>query len=228
MTQTITIATFNMASGLNPDLEKLADFLNDLHCDFIGLQEVDEHTARFFHATSEILGKSLNMIPYFSEAMPFMAGSYGLTLLSKTPILTSKTVSYTTHGEEPRVYQEITTEIKGKKIHLYNTHLSFENPKLRQQQMAQLQENLAKPLFIVGDFNTDQSVSEWEDFALTYSYANGKNNQWIDTFMGKDISMKTKAIDNIIYSSDFSLEKLEVFPTTLSDHALLKGTFKLL
>lgn len=227
MTQTMTIASFNMASGLNPDLEKLANFLKTMSCDFIGLQEVDEKTGRFPHPTSEILGKALNMTPYFSEAMPFMAGSYGITLLSKTPILTSSATFFETHGEEPRVYQEITTEIGAKKIHIYNTHLSFETPNIRQKQMAQLQKDLKEPLLLVGDFNTDQSVLEWEDFSLNFSLANGKNHQWLDTFMEKDPSMKTNAIDNIIYSSEFTLEKLEVIPTPLSDHALLKGTFTL-
>ena len=63
---------------------------------------------------------------------------------------------------EPRLYQRVVIWKRGKEIAFYNTHLSYEDQKLRKQQMETLMKAMdsdtCKYVIAVGDFNADQST----------------------------------------------------------------------
>lgn len=223
----LTVGTYNMASGLQPDMNQLGKFLAAQNFDILALQEVDEMTDRYPFETAHLLAERLGMQSYFSEAMPFQNGKYGIAILVRGEILTSDTIGYSKFGVEPRVFQIVKAKIGGHTLHLFNTHLSFESPQLRQQQMRELVGRLGAPALVFGDFNTDQSVNEWEAFQLPLEKINGAKTIWRDTFQVPDVTMKTAAIDNILFSAEFVAQDCVVVPTTLSDHALLKATFTL-
>lgn len=223
----LTVGAFNMAAGLNPDINQLGEFLVAQNFDILALQEVDEMTDRYHFYTAHLLAERLGMQSYFSEAMPFQNGKYGIALLVPGEILASATFAYSKFGVEPRVFQKIKAKIGGHTLHLFNTHLSFETPQLRQQQMNELVGHLDTPALVFGDFNTDQSVNEWEAFQLPLAKINGAKNIWSNTFQVPDATMKTAAIDNILFSAEFVAQGCVVVATTLSDHALLQATFTL-
>ncbi len=217
-----------MASGLQPDLDLLSYFLQSQQLDFLALQEVDEETQRFYRRTTEVIGQKLAFNHYFSESMPFLKGSYGISLLSKWQIRDPMTQFFSISGDEPRLFQSVRLVCEKRQILMMNTHLSYENPDIRVAQVKEMNEFISRaklPLIVAGDFNTDQDIAEWEGFSLDLNKVNGWADDWVATFMGQDANMRTMAIDNILFSSEFKLNKRQIIPTDLSDHALLIAEF---
>ncbi|MFV0395726.1 MAG: endonuclease/exonuclease/phosphatase family protein, partial [Coprobacillaceae bacterium] len=100
---------------------------------------------------------------------------------------------------------------------------------IRQQQISQLKEALDKdPIeykIIVGDFNTDQGINEYNAFLDDYQLANGYEGTWLETMKEKDgardsleTSMNSKFLDNVIVSSNITIKNVKVVKTDLSDH----------
>ncbi len=170
--------------------------------------------------------KELGMYGYFSKAMAFEGGSYGILLLSKVPFSKTETYDYQTHGSEPRVLQVVEMNVKGQKLRVGNTHLSYETIALRQEQMRELITVMGEDASVItGDFNTDQTIQEWSDFSLPFDMVNGQDGDFFDTFQKEDETMKTKAIDNILYGKDLILMEKEIKLNTISDHGLLRADF---
>ena len=114
---------------------------------------------------------------------------------------------------EPRLYQRVVIEKDGKEIAFYNTHLSYEDQKLRKQQMETLMKAMdsdtCKYVIAVGDFNADQSTKEFDAFKEKYHIANGLDGKWLDTYNGVDDTMKVNSVDNIIVSKTSRSKKLK-------------------
>ena len=226
--------TWNIASGLGPDLPAMAGLIQQQGLDLIGLQEVDRQTRRCPHAVAEELADYLGWQVFFAPIFPLMGGEYGLALLSRWPLQARRVIHYRAKGAEPRILQMAQLRLApGIELMVVNTHLSFETPALRQQQMRQLQQELApviqrrQPLLITGDFNTDQRVTEWADFKGPWQLTNGAAGQWQATFQADDPAMRTRAIDNILFANGPQLQRWQVETTPLSDHALLRAEFQL-
>ncbi len=132
---------------------------------------------------------------------------------------------------EPRIFTRVVIEHDGRQVAFYNTHLSWESIDLRRQQMEQLRDAMkADPVpyrIAVGDFNADQSRSEFDLWRADFHLANGGDDQWFDTFAGHDESMKVNSIDNIIVSKNVSISGVRALDTTLSDHRPLVATLSL-
>jgi len=123
---------------------------------------------------------------------------------------------------EPRVLQRVVFEKNGKQIAFYNTHLSWEDVSLRAQQLETIKETLDQEtceyVIVVGDFNADQSTSEFDLFKEDYNISNGKDGIWIDTYTLPDETMKVKSIDNVIVSKNITIKSVKAVANSLSDH----------
>ncbi|MDH6365508.1 endonuclease/exonuclease/phosphatase family metal-dependent hydrolase [Enterococcus sp. PF1-24] len=140
---------------------------------------------------------------------------------------------------EPRSYSRAVIEKDDKEIAFYTTHLSVESFDIRTKQLEQLKETLdADPIeykVIVGDFNTDYGINEFNIFADNgYNIANGHDGVWYETMAEKDsaresldTSMTVKFLDNIIVSDNMEVLDVEVIKTDLSDHYPLVAKFAL-
>ena len=132
---------------------------------------------------------------------------------------------------EPRLYQRVVIEKDGKEIAFYNTHLSYEDQKLRKQQMETLMKAMdsdtCKYVIAVGDFNADQSTKEFDAFKEKYHIANGLDGKWLDTYNGVDDTMKVNSVDNIIVSKNITIKEVKMIPSKLSDHNPLVATLEL-
>ncbi|MFW8052178.1 endonuclease/exonuclease/phosphatase family protein [Vagococcus fluvialis] len=224
------VGTFNVAAGLQPNKEQLKHWLNQQEIDILGLQEVDEWTKRNPYSMVKHL-EEIYSNHYFSKAMSFEEGEYGNAILTRFPILSQDTVSFKEYGLEKRVYQKVLLEIMGKQIALYNIHLSFESPVIRQSQISDLLDELTKETaaykIILGDFNIDQSLEEWQVFN-DYQLINGYQGKWLRTFIEEDGNMNHYSIDNIILSNNIELVAIRNIVTELSDHSLLAAKIRLL
>ncbi|KRM79598.1 hypothetical protein FC84_GL001067 [Lapidilactobacillus dextrinicus DSM 20335] len=221
---TINVGTYNIAAGKLPDTQAINRLLRLNKLAVVGLQEVDQFTARNHYSMTSAIAED-TYHHFFTKAIDLERGTYGIALLSDQNIITPKYAAYHAYGLERQVWQKITYSLTTSlKIAIYNTHLSFENIQLRKQQVAELLmvlKNDPNPYkIILSDFNMDQNHDEWEPFKFSYILANGVQ-QWFETFNDRDENMNSYEIDNIILSKNLKLLNATEQPQILSDHNLL-------
>lgn len=130
---------------------------------------------------------------------------------------------------EPRSYSRAVFEKDGKEIAFYVTHLSVESFDVRTKQLEELKTVLDNETvdykIIVGDFNTDYGINEYNIFIDSYKLANGNNGVWYETMAEEDearnsldTSLKVKFLDNVIVSNNMDIKEVKVIETDLSDH----------
>lgn len=78
---------------------------------------------------------------------------------------------------------------------------------------------------LVGDFNTDDGINEYDIFSEGYKLANGHEGVWLETMVEEDFARKAvgsnlrvKFLDNVIVSDNIEIKKVETLKTNLSDH----------
>ncbi|HBI6208350.1 TPA: endonuclease [Listeria monocytogenes] len=130
---------------------------------------------------------------------------------------------------EPRSYSRAVINKEGKSIAFYVTHLSVESVDVRKKQFQQLKKALDSDTttykILVGDFNTDNGINEYDIFKEGYKLANGHEGVWLETMAKEDFARKTvdsnlriKFLDNVIVSENIEIKKVETLKTNLSDH----------
>ena len=95
------------------DYERLAKVIRDLHPDIVALQEVDRRTGRSQGIDQAAkLANLTDLAHSFGAAMPYDGGDYGLAILSRYPIQSSKTrVLPYRIGLEPRAMHQAQIEL---------------------------------------------------------------------------------------------------------------------
>src|SRR4051794_5770560 len=88
----LRVVTYNIHHGEGTDgridLERIADLLCGMQPDLVALQEVDRNTARTGDVDQfETLERLTGLRGAFGKAMDFDGGSYGVTVLSRLPLL---------------------------------------------------------------------------------------------------------------------------------------------
>ena len=186
-----------VGSAVDFDMSVIAADINSLSLDIVGLQEVDIGTTRV--GGKDILAELAKAAGYeyyqFTKAISYKGGEYGTAILSRYPIRKYETVClYVESGMEARAVGHAVIDIGDAEIDFYNTHLSYEDGKVREKQFAELAALVkGKRVFVItGDYNT-QNMREFsviEDSALV-------NNGRFATFPSSHL-----AIDNIVFSKD--------------------------
>ncbi|WP_288147137.1 discoidin domain-containing protein [Thomasclavelia cocleata] len=229
----VRIGSFNIAAGKKPDVNKIREQLEKYDVDIAGIQEVDKNTGRNNYDMLEVFKGDVYGSIFFSKAIDYSGGEYGIGTVSKAPLNDGSTVMLDSDGNEQRVYQRNVVELNGHRVAFYNTHLSYENTELRHQQMSTLKAAMdSDPLpyrIVVGDFNADQYREEFaEIFGENYNIANGMNDIFFDTFNGVDATMNVNSVDNVIVSKNIDIEVVQMIDNRLSDHNMFFAdiTFK--
>lgn len=221
----LRVATFNIDAKAIPDIAAQHDLLTKHGVEIVGLQEVDRNTKRNPVDTPIKFQKRPYIDTYFAKAIDFEGGEYGICLVSKYKFLDKTIVLLDSTGaEEQRVYERAIVEKNGKKIAVYNTHLSWESEKIRNKQLKALKAALDKDTIpykiVMGDLNVDQHHKELAMFKGEYKLSNGKDGAWYDTYTGEDPAMKVMSVDNIITSKNIDIREVKMVETTLADHNL--------
>lgn len=230
---TLRIATFNIDAKNIPDVDALRKLLIDNKVEIVGLQEVDKNTKRNPIDTPLKFEKGVYKDACFAKAIDFQGGEYGTCIVSQYKLIEKDVQQLDSTGaEEQRGYARVVIEKDGKKIAVYNTHLSWESEKIRNKQLNDLKAILNKDTIqykiIVGDFNVDQHHKELNMFVADYNLSNGKDGAWYDTYNGVDPTMKVMSIDNIITSKNIEIKQVKMVETKLSDHNLFFADLKFL
>ena len=221
------VATYNIAAGKKPNIELMNSALEQEKIDVVGVQEVDMNTSRNnYDMLAKFKEYNYFTDTHFQKAISYGGGEYGIGLLSRYSLEEKTGAAITNEGNyEARAYVRGVFEKDGKKVAIYNTHLTHESQSLRAIQMQDvLNAMAADPIpykILTGDFNTDQSTTENYPMMKNYNLANGNDGVWYDTYNGVDPSMKVNCIDNVVTSRNIKVNEIKMVETGLSDHNML-------
>lgn len=183
------------------------------NCDIVCLQEAPDKIN-----VSETVGYSTlfsNKYPYRNS---YSDGNTGLKVVSKNAILNPETLEFTSNSERPFACFEY--NIADVIIKVFIVHLSTEanTTGIRQQDLAELATLLGQCDYgiVLGDFNTydmSEITSAFTGFNICNGTIFGAFETWTPTG-----SWTNGAIDNIITTSNISIENVYMESESLSDH----------
>ena len=233
---TLRILSFNILHGATTkgdfDLDKLAQVINDVQPDLVALQEVDYKTRRAKNYDLVVeLGLRTKMAPLFGKAMDFNGGAYGVGILSKQAIISSRNHQLpSTPGNEPRTSLEILTQLEnGDTIRFVATHLDHKKDSPdRIEQVKTINKAFVKrdyPSILAGDLN---ATPDSKSIAILNEY-------WEDSFGTQpeptypSVQPKKK-IDYIMYRPAEKWELIEnkvICDQVASDHCVVLSVLRL-
>lgn len=229
----LRVASYNIrhGAGVTLDLDRTAALLKNLRADIIGLQEVDKNTRRCGGVDQpKYLANELGVNHAFGKFMDYQDGEYGMAILSRFPILSSREVKLPL-GNEPRV--ALACELKlasGQLITAVNVHFDWvRDDKFRLAQAKELAEFLAKlktPYILLGDFN-DQKGSATLDLLSEGAIEATKPTDDHFTFSAQSPTIE---IDFLFGApaSKWNVKRCKVFRATqTSDHRPVMAVFEL-
>jgi endonuclease/exonuclease/phosphatase family metal-dependent hydrolase len=174
--RTLTVMTFNIASAVETDnaLDPIADAIELQQADVAGLQEVDRSWSRSDSLDqARELGLRLGMAYRFDPVYDCSARDfdgdgfcrYGTALMSRFAIRAASARDYSlprAGEEEPRGLAEVGVNVRGRRLIVFNTHLS----EVAAARPAQVREILRVvtatrgPYILMGDLNYRPNAPE--------------------------------------------------------------------
>ncbi len=224
MPKTIRIGSYNIkhAADAKLNLKTIAKVITDANLDIVGVQEVDLRTTRSNGIDQpRMLADAANMPYYvFVRGIDYQGGQYGTLILSKYPIVSSEVIPLESWDKEARSLGHAVIDIDGRQIDFFNTHLSFEDRTLRQQQFFEVSEktDLCKDFILTGDFNT----ADFSEFTILGGNLINNATRKYPTFPGS-----MSSIDNIVYSDSFKEIASGTVTQSYSDHYMLWAEFEI-
>lgn len=209
------------AADAKYDYSKIAKNITDNGISIVGLQEVDNNTRRCNRASQvkKIAEKAGYQYYKFFKAISHDGGEYGLGIVSKYPIESTRLIKLSSGSAEQRILAHAVINVNGARINFFVTHLSYDGEgggSSRSKQFGEIAKELAKydNFVLSGDFNT-RNLSEYEvikDVALV----NNKLDPKVTYPDGKS------PLDNLVYSkSSWTFEKINVVEKSYSDHYMI-------
>lgn len=210
-------------------ISEIAAEIKEQSPDLVFLQEIDMKVRRSRKKeVLKLLAEKLQMHYAFFSAIPLEGGDYGVGILSVYPLENCQNEALPTREEdEGRILARAQITVNGETIHIFNTHLSYENKDKRFEQFDFVSQKInAEDKFILcGDFNVE-SYSEFERLQNVTLVNNPDTNY--QTFLGDDVTKNNfKGIDNIVLSKNFKLLNSEMVKTAVSDHNMLTAEIQL-
>jgi len=220
---TLTIMTYNMQQGVDPDGEKAYDkqleVIKSVDPDILGLQESD--TARISGGNSDVVRYFASKLPgyYYSFYGPrTTTGTYGCAVLSKYPIIDAETFfTYSTKDEIGTTEAQI--QVGDTVFNVFINHpCCDDDPFLAHMQALMARVNTSTNVISMGDFNNEQTTPYYQMI----------NDTLKDTWLAKwptgvdtenSINM-TDRIDHIFVSPGFTVLDARCIPEPQSqaDH----------
>ena len=158
----LRVVTYNIRHGRGADevvdLERTAGVLRRLTPDIVGLQEVDDLVQRSGRVPEAArLGESLGMSHAFGRFMDYQGGMYGLAILSRHPIIASRSIQLP-DGNEPRVALSVDVRLDdNRSVTVVNLHFDWVRDDgfrfAQASTLARYLDGLTTPYILLGDFN---------------------------------------------------------------------------
>lgn len=220
---TYSIASFNVHNlGSGAYLDAAAEYLASVDADVVGIQEIDNGTARAGGLDLTKLLATAAGYPYWSfcKAINYSGGAYGTAILSKYPILSAASVKLAVAvGKEGRSlgYARILTPNGA--VNVFNTHLCPSAMCFKSHNLVSFRYELARtgvfPYVVTGDFNC--SPGTMSRLVPDLSYANVTGNTFGDGSV-------PKILDNILYTDGVQAYDVTIDSggsQQISDHLLV-------
>lgn len=238
---TVRVMTYNVHAGLDADnrfnLPGIAEVIRASGADIVGLQEVDVHWGARSDSEDEArwLAQELGMTSFFAPIYsldPLEPGQprreFGLAILSRYPIIAAENHEITRLSTQTATptpapapgFPEVTINVQGAKVRVYDTHLDFRSdPAVRRMQVDDMLAIIAgdpEPRLLLGDLNAPPDAPElsrlWEEF----------DDAWRRSGDGAGYTYSAtnpvKRIDYILVSPAVPVNSVEVIATLASDH----------
>ncbi|MBL1410741.1 endonuclease/exonuclease/phosphatase family protein [Sphingobacterium faecale] len=162
--QTVKILTYNIHHGNPPskpgviDLEAIADVINSVDADIIGIQEVDVNISRSEYVDqARRLAELTHTNYFFSKGIDLEKGEYGVLILTKHKIQEKRRYDLPMPVKsENRSLAIVDVKLaNGQIISLANTHLDLkeENRLAQTTFINEVADQFKHPLILVGDLN---------------------------------------------------------------------------
>lgn len=174
---TVRVLSYNIHSGVGSDgrrnYRRIGRLLRDLNIDVALLQEMDtrhKSTSPEQDIADICAKKAFTLAP--SPAIYENNSWYGNAILSRHPILFSKTIDVSQKGLQPRNIQEALIQTKEGKLRVINTHKGLKRQERRKQfelldnHLRDSFQQLDTTLVVGGDFN------EWQLFSSAFHRLN--------------------------------------------------------
>jgi len=160
----IRVVTYNIHKGRGWDgrtrISRIAEVLEEIDGDIIGLQEVLAHAGRGAeHHQAGYLAHRLGLHVAFGEARKHRGAAYGNVTLSRWAFSAQRVTDISVPGLEPRAVLRTDVRPHGHVLHVFNVHLGTGFLERRRQAPLLLQEDLLRaldlsgPRILLGDFN---------------------------------------------------------------------------
>ncbi|WP_067141359.1 endonuclease/exonuclease/phosphatase family protein [Microtetraspora malaysiensis] len=226
----IRVASFNIHYGAGADnvfdLQHVAEVIEAIDADVIGLQEVD----KFFRPrsnwldTASELAKMLGMHHTYGPNIdqdPLEEGQprrqYGTAFLSRWPILESRNTHLPLYaGSEPRGLLEAVVDIQGKRVRFGNSHMQHTSDAEWQEQadtIVNLLGQSAEPVVFLGDTNAVPAFGGIKTFTDRY------DDVWARVGIGEGLSADNKwRFDYVFVPKGTDVRSAWLMCTDASDH----------
>ncbi|MGE5396282.1 MAG: endonuclease/exonuclease/phosphatase family protein [Chitinophagales bacterium] len=223
MRQNLSVATYNIrhAEGIDGqvDLNRIAEVIQNLDVDIIGLQEVDDGWKRSGRVNqASYLGRKLNMHSVFGPAIKRGRAQFGNAILSRYPIRSWDAILMPSDRETRGILRAI-IDFGGVSVQFLTTHLGLS----KVERIKHLNEILLPalvspgPLILCGDFNCTPDQPEITLLKQVLNDTCPADNNY--TFSSNNLREK---IDYVMCSFDIQTVEASVYNSLASDHCPLK------
>ncbi len=220
---TLKVMTFNIQQGYNERGEKnylgQINAIKQLDPDIIGLQETD--SVRIAGGNSDVIrfyANKLNMYAYNGPSP--VTGTFGIALLSKSPIINPQTFFMYSVGEQTATIKA-QIERGGTRFNVYVTHLGNDGDMVQQEAIldnAKTEENV----ILMGDFNFKPDTPQYRKTIQQLS--DSWLQKWPSGIDDKGVNPESAGygrIDHIFISNDLRIKDSRFILSDQSDHPAL-------
>lgn len=217
----LTIATFNIQQGYSGgerparNLHQQSALLASQGAQVVGLQESD---------SNRIANGNLDLVRYFTEDLGMVSyygprvstGTFGVALLSKSPILNPETFYMFSRGEQTATIQA-QVKVGDRVFNVFVTHLGNGGPIIQLEQILQEVEGLEN-VILMGDFNFRTDSEQYR--LATESLADAWLVKWPSGLDQDGLTWEDR-IDYIFISPGITLLEARYLAGDYSDHPAL-------
>ena len=220
--KSLKVMTYNIQQGYNKFgkksyLEQL-ELIKSVNPDILALQETD--SVRVAGGNSDIVryyADKLNMYSYNGPTP--VAGTFGIALLSRFPIVTPRTFFMYSEGEQTATIQG-KLKVGDQIINIYATHLGNDGDMVQQKAILDL---LAKKknIILLGDFNFNPDSEQYYLTTSTLSDSWLVHQQSLEVEASQPGKEKDDRIDHIFVSPELKISSSRFIQSDHSDHPAL-------